>query len=55
MKKQVVQTFHNQLAPDGTLFIGHSENLRNIDVPFTPIDVAEAFAYVKSDSVKKSV
>lgn len=53
MKKQVVQTFHNQLAPDGTLFIGHSENLRNIDVPFTPIDVAEAFAYVKSDSLKK--
>jgi chemotaxis protein methyltransferase CheR len=53
MKKQVVQTFHNQLAPAGTLVIGHSENLRNIDVPFSPIDVAEAFAYVKSDSLKK--
>ncbi len=53
MKKQVVQTFHNQLAPDGTLFIGHSENLRNIDVPFIPIDVPEAFAYVKSDAPKR--
>lgn len=52
MKKQCVQTFFNQLAPDGTLFIGHSENLRNIDVGFTPLDVPEAFAYVKAEGKK---
>ena len=53
MKKQCIQMFYNQLAPDGTLFIGHSENLRNIDVPFAPIDVPEAFAYVKAENAKK--
>lgn len=52
MKKQCVQMFHNQLAPDGTLFIGHSENLRSIDVGFTALDVPEAFAYVKAEGKK---
>lgn len=48
MKTRVVQMFHDQLAADGVLFIGHSENLRNIPVAFAPMDVAESFAYVKS-------
>ncbi len=52
MKTQVVQTFHNQLANDGVLFIGHSENLRNINVPFKPIDSTESFAYVKAEMPK---
>ncbi len=48
MKKKVVKNFHNQLANDGTLFIGHSESLRNLDVPFTQLDLPQAFAYRKS-------
>lgn len=48
MKKKVVKMFHNQLAQDGTLFIGHSESLRSLDVPFTQLDLPQAFAYQKS-------
>lgn len=48
MKKKVVKMFHNQLANDGTLFIGHSESLRNLDVAFTQLDIPQAFAYKKS-------
>jgi chemotaxis protein methyltransferase CheR len=48
MKKKVVKMFHNQLADDGTLFIGHSESLRSLDVPFTQLDLPQAFAYRKA-------
>ncbi len=48
MKTHCVQLFHDQLEPDGTLFIGHSETLRNIDVPFEPIPIPQAFAYGKA-------
>ncbi len=48
MRKSVIEMFHNQLAQDGTLFIGHSESLRNLDVKFEPIPVPQAFAYVKN-------
>jgi len=48
MKKSVIKMFHNQLANDGSLFIGHSESLRNLDVPFTQLDIPQAFAYRKS-------
>jgi len=48
MKKSVVKMFHNQLANDGTLFIGHSETLRSLDVAFTQLDIPQAFAYRKS-------
>ena len=47
MKKQVVQTFHDQLTTDGWLFIGHSESIRDLDVPFEPVDVAEGFCHRK--------
>lgn len=47
MKTQVARMFHDQLAPDGHLFIGHSESLRYTDVPFEPMPVPQAFAYVK--------
>ncbi|QDU72749.1 CheR family methyltransferase [Mucisphaera calidilacus] len=47
MRTRVVKTFHNQLADDGTLFIGHSETLRSLDVGFEPIGAAQAFAYTK--------
>ena len=36
MKEQVINTFAEQLAPDGTLFIGHSETLRDLNTPFQP-------------------
>jgi chemotaxis protein methyltransferase CheR len=48
MKAHCTKLFHQQLAPDGTLFIGHSETLRGIDVPFAPLDQPQAFAYKKS-------
>jgi len=47
MKKNVVKMFHNQLANDGTLYIGHSETLRNLDTGFTQLDLPQAFAYRK--------
>lgn len=47
MKTRCVKLFHEQLAADGTLFIGHSENLRNLPVAFQPLPLAQSFAYVK--------
>lgn len=47
MKGHCVKMFHDQLAEDGALFIGHSESLRNIPVSFEPIPVPQAFAYTK--------
>ena len=48
MKAHCVNMFHNQLADDGTLFIGHSESLRNIQVAFEALPIPQAFAYQKS-------
>lgn len=47
MKHHCVKMFHNQLAKDGTLFIGHSESLRNIPVAFEQLPTPQAFAYQK--------
>jgi chemotaxis protein methyltransferase CheR len=47
MKTRCVKLFHEQLAADGTLFIGHSETLRNLPVAFEPLPLPQAFAYVK--------
>ncbi len=47
MKTHCAKLFYEQLAPDGTLFIGHSETLRNVPVPFEPIVAPQAFAYSK--------
>ncbi len=47
MKTHCVKMFHDQLADDGTLFIGHSESLRNIPVPFEPMPIPQAFSYMK--------
>ena len=49
MKTRCVQMFYDQLADDGTLFIGHSESLRNIDVPFESVPIPKAFSYIKAD------
>jgi chemotaxis protein methyltransferase CheR len=48
MRTQVVQTFHDQIADDGTLLIGHSESLRNLDVAFESLAMPQAFAYRKA-------
>ena len=48
MRSTCAKLFHEQLEDHGTLFIGHSETLRNIDVPFTPMPIPQAFAYRKN-------
>jgi len=45
MKSQVASTFAEVLAPDGFLFIGHSESLRGLNTSFETIDLPHAFAY----------
>ncbi len=47
MRQRVVRMFYDQLAPDGYLFIGHSESLRALSVPFVPLSTAQSFAYTK--------
>lgn len=47
MKTQVVGMFADQLADDGTLFIGHSETLRGLEVPFEGFGPAQGFCYRK--------
>lgn len=47
MKASCVKLFYEQLAPDGTLFIGHSETIRNTGVSFVPVNIPQAFAYTK--------
>jgi len=48
MKTQVVRTFGEQLQDDGYLFIGHSETLRGLDVPFEQPPIPQAFCYRKA-------
>jgi len=48
MKRQCAQMFHDSLAEDGYLFIGHSETLRNLGVPLTQINSPQAFAYKRA-------
>ena len=36
MKRQVIESFYDNLLPDGCLFIGHSESLHNISRAFKP-------------------
>lgn len=50
MKQHCARLFHSQLEEDGTLFIGHSESLRNLNVDFHPIPTPQAFAYKKQPS-----
>ncbi len=48
MKGLVIKTFHDQLAEDGNLFIGHSESIRTTDAPFTALALPQAFCYRKT-------
>jgi len=47
MKRQAVDMFADQLADDGTLFIGHSENIRDVCTRLEPMPVAHGFCYRK--------
>jgi chemotaxis protein methyltransferase CheR len=49
MKETVIGCFFDQLKPDGTLFIGHSETLRGLDVKFEQLPMAQGFCYKRSD------
>lgn len=52
MKKQVVNMFADQLAGDGYLFIGHSENIRAGEAPLTNMPWPQAFCYRKAGADK---
>jgi chemotaxis protein methyltransferase CheR len=47
MKNHCAKLFHEQLQNDGTLFIGHSETLRNLDAKFEALPFPQGFAYEK--------
>ena len=47
MKNGCAKLFHEQLQNDGTLFIGHSETLRNLEVEFEALPFPQGFAYKK--------
>ncbi|MEO0475974.1 MAG: protein-glutamate O-methyltransferase CheR [Planctomycetota bacterium] len=47
MRANCVSMFHDRLAPDGVLCVGHSESIRN-DARFTEHPDPKAFAYHKS-------
>lgn len=47
MKNLCAKLFHEQLQDDGTLFIGHSETLRNLEAQFSALPFPQGFAYKK--------
>lgn len=53
MKEQVINTFAEQLSSDGTLFIGHSETLRDLNTPFQPLSIPQGFCYRKVTATTK--
>jgi chemotaxis protein methyltransferase CheR len=53
MKKQVVNMFSEQLADDGTLFIGHSERIKDISDRFEQMPIPQGFCYTKISSAMK--
>lgn len=53
MKKQVVQMFSEQLADDGTLFIGHSERIKDISDRFEQVPIPQGFCYTKLSTAMK--
>lgn len=47
MKKGVISMFANQLADDGTLFIGHSERIKDLTQDFQQLSIPQGFCYQK--------
>jgi len=54
MKKGVVSMFANQLADDGTLFIGHSERIKDLTTDFQQLAIPQGFCYQKPAQVMLS-
>ena len=50
MKKGVVSMFANQLADDGTLFIGHSERIKDLTTDFQQLAIPQGFCYQKASN-----
>ena len=50
MKETLLNTFADQLATDGTLFIGHSETIRGLKTPFQAMPIPSGFCYQKNAS-----
>ncbi len=49
MKRDVISMFAKQLAPDGTLFIGHSERIKTLTDEFTQLQIPQGFCYQKNE------
>jgi len=47
MKNRVIDTFAENLADDGYLFIGHAEAIRGGSTPFAALPIPQGFAYEK--------
>lgn len=45
MQKQVAMMFADQIAPDGALFTGHSENFRSVTDKFEALPIPQAFCF----------
>ena len=54
MKAHCARLFHRQLAPDGTLLIGHSETLDQTKASFERMPWPEAFAYARKADHEKT-
>jgi len=45
MKRRVIDMFGDLIASDGALFIGHSENIRDVNSRFEPLPHVQGFCY----------
>lgn len=52
MKKSVVSMFSKQLNEDGTLFIGHSERIKDLTADFQQLAIPQGFCYQKTANLK---
>lgn len=51
MRSRCVRMFHEQLAADGRLFVGHADELHGTGGVFVPADPPEGIAYRKNDTL----
>jgi len=54
MKRDVISMFDNQLSPDGTLFIGHSERIKTLTDNLSQLPIPQGFCYQKNEHVTNS-
>lgn len=53
MRSGVLKMFAEQLADDGTLFIGHSETIRGMELAFESLPLPQGFCYRKATNKMK--